>query len=126
MILNSEALTLPNSKNFQPTQFSKNLKIVYSSQKSLWRFRSIFEVSEIALKCFEGVYWFLTSLGKGWTNVHPHFQNGSKKIISHRLFRLFLPYFGYYFFSKSRVFLFFCSENFNFLMIKLQILHTFT
>ena len=26
----------------------------------------------------------LTSLGKGWTNVHPDFQNGSKKIISHR------------------------------------------
>ena len=52
----------------------------------------------------------LTSLGKGWTNVHPDFQNGSKKIISHgfrviqvwglkilraNVFRLFLPYFGY-------------------------------
>ena len=28
--------------------------------------------------------YFLTSLGKGWTNVHPDFQNGSKKITSHR------------------------------------------
>ena len=28
--------------------------------------------------------FLLTSLGKGWTNVHPDFQNGSKKIISHR------------------------------------------
>ena len=32
---------------------------------------------------------FLTSLGKGWTNVYPNFQNGSNEIISHRL-RVFL------------------------------------
>ena len=29
---------------------------------------------------FVTLLYVLTSLGKGWTNVHPDFQNGSKKL----------------------------------------------
>ena len=42
------------------------------------------------------------------------------------MLRLFLPYSGYYFFQNHEFFLFFfCAENFNYLMIKKQILHAF-
>ena len=36
------------------------------------------------------IYEILTSLGKGWTNVHPDFQNSSKKLLIFLLFNIIL------------------------------------
>ena len=76
---------------------------------------------------------FLTSLGMGWTNVHPDFQNGSKKIfhidsewLRSRDWKSYeLKCLGYFcqisnttFFSKiTTFFLLPYAENFNFVMI---------